>query len=545
MSLMFKVYFLLIPLLLPFSIADAQYKEIYNSVKTQIKNYVESGVAVVDGEKIYASEREINYYTKHNFEPVWFEKENRDEIIKILEGSYNEGLNPDDYHTAKIKELEAKADNGDLDPKLFADLELLISDAVVMYGHHLLWGKVDQSEIRKGWNVPKNPMPADLDELFVKYKYDKDLPAFFENLKPQHYMYTGLKEGLKDYRRIAQDGGWPRIPEGKVLKPGMTDVRVPVIRKYLTITGDYAHSAENDTSLLYEGDLVDAVKKFQFRHNLISDGIIGKGTLAEMNVPVENRIEMLLVNLERGRWVLHDLPNDFLVVNIAGFNVRRIQDDSITYYSPAIVGKLHHESPIFKGKMIYAEINPTWTVPYSIASTETLTKIKRDPNYLKSRNMVIMDRTGKILDPSTIDFSKYSENNFPFIVRQEPGPNNALGQVKFIFPNKYSVYIHDTPARSLFSRQDRAFSHGCIRLQRKWELFMNLMDDPEKWNMKKINEILATKKTTRVDLPHPEDVIILYWTAGASKDKKTLFFDKDIYNRDNAVLEALKGPVHL
>ncbi len=542
---MFKVFFLLIPFLLTFSIADAQYKEIYNSVKKQIKAYVESGVAVVDGEKIYASEREINYYTKHDLEPMWFNKENRDEIIEILEGSYNEGLDPADYHSGKIKELEAKVENGDLDPKLIADLELLISDAVVMYGHHLLWGKVDQSEIRKSWDVPKNPAPAGLDELFVKYKYEKDLPAFFENLKPQHYMYTGLKEGLKNYRKIAEEGGWPQIPEGNVLKPGMTDVRIPVLREYLTITGDYVSSSENDTSSRYDGDLVAAVKKFQFRHNLISDGIIGKGTLAQMNVPVEKRIEMLLVNLERGRWVLHDLPDDFLVVNIAGFNVRRIQDDSITYYSPAIVGKLHHESPIFKGKMIYAEINPTWTVPYSIASTETLTKIKRDSGYLISRNMVIMDRAGKILDPATIDFSKYSKNNFPFTVRQEPGPHNALGQVKFIFPNKYSVYIHDTPSRSLFSRQDRAFSHGCIRLHKKWELLINLMDDPEKWNMKKINEILATKKTTRVYLPHPEDVIILYWTAGASSDKKTLFFNKDVYNRDNAVLEALKAPVHL
>jgi murein L,D-transpeptidase YcbB/YkuD len=193
--------------------------------------------------------------------------------------------------------------------------------------------------------------------------------------------------------------------------------------------------------------------------------------------------------------------------------------------------------------MIYAEINPTWTVPYSIATKEMLPRLKRDAGYLKKKNLVIMDPGGKILDPLSIDFSKYSAGHFPFIIRQEPGPHNALGQVKFIFPNKYSVYLHDTPSRSLFNRQERAFSHGCIRLQKKWELLMNLMDEPDVWNMEKINEILRSKKTTRVYLPHPEDVIILYWTAGSSADEDVLFFNKDIYGRDSAVLNALDAPV--
>jgi murein L,D-transpeptidase YcbB/YkuD len=466
-------------------------------------------------------------------------------MIGIIEDSFNEGLNPDDYHIKKIKEHEQQLENGNNDIDVLVNLELLLSDALVMYGHHLLWGKVDQSKLRKDWDVPKSPKPAGLDTLFTQYKYNDDLKGFFDRIKPRKEMYIGLKKELKDYREIAAAGGWPIIPDGKVLKPGMTDERVPVIKKYLSITGDYKNSADDNTSTVYDDDLVAAVEKFQFRHNLTTDGIIGKGTLEQMNVPVEKRIDMIRVNLERSRWVMHGLPDDFLVVNIAGFNVRRIQNGSITYFSPVIVGKLHHESPIFKGKMIYAEINPTWTVPYSIASTETLSKLKKNPNYLKEKNMVIMDRSGKILDPSKIDFSEYSRNNFPFTVRQEPGPNNALGQVKFIFPNKYSVYLHDTPARTLFSRQDRAFSHGCIRLEKKWELLMNLMDDPEVWNMDKINEILASKKTTRVNLPYPEDIVILYWTAGYSKENDALFFNKDVYQRDNPVLEALDGPVTL
>jgi murein L,D-transpeptidase YcbB/YkuD len=259
-----------------------------------------------------------------------------------------------------------------------------------------------------------------------------------------------------------------------------------------------------------------------------------------MNVSVEDRIAMIRVNLERARWIMHKLEPDFLVVNIAGYNIRRITHGETVYYSNVIVGKKYHQSPVFKGEMIYFVINPTWTVPYSIATKETLPKLKKDPGYLADKNMVIMDRNGKILDPNTIDFSQYSRGNFPFTVRQEPGPHNALGEVKFIFPNKYSVYLHDTPGRSLFSREDRAFSHGCIRLEKKWELLMSLMDDPA-WNMDKINSILATHETTTVKLKEPIDILILYWTAGADQEAR-LFFNRDVYSRDAALLKALDTP---
>ena len=303
------------------------------------------------------------------------------------------------------------------------------------------------------------------------------------------------------------------------------------------VTGGFNNKQILNDSL-FDDALEEAVISFQFRHNLSQDGAVGKNTLAQMNISVSERIDMLRVNMERARWVMHNLEPDFMVVNIAGYNVRRITDDETVFYSAVIVGRKYHESPIFKAKLSYIEINPTWTLPYSIATKETLPKLKKNPNYLAEKNMIIMDSKGNKLDPSTIDFNQYSRGNFPFTIRQEPGPHNALGEVKFMFPNKYSVNLHDTPGRSLFSREDRAFSHGCIRLQNKWELLMNLMDDPEVWNMDKINAILATEKTTRINLPDPIDILILYWTAGADKEDR-LFFNRDIYNRDEAVLEAL------
>ncbi len=258
-------------------------------------------------------------------------------------------------------------------------------------------------------------------------------------------------------------------------------------------------------------------------------------------MPVEQRIAGIRVNMERARWVIHHLPDDFLVVNIAGFNIRRLRHDSIVYYSRVIVGKHYHESPIFKGTLRYIILNPTWTLTYSIATKETLPKLKKDPGYLDKKNMIIMDRSGRVLDPSTIDFNKLSAGNFPYTLQQKAGPHNSLGEVKFMFPNKYSVYLHDTPARSLFANEERAFSHGCIRLQKKWELFLSLVDDPE-WNMERINEVIASEKTTRVNLKNPIEIILLYWTAGADRDDK-LYFNKDIYDRDAAVLHALNKPI--
>ena len=345
----------------------------------------------------------------------------------------------------------------------------------------------------------------------------------------------------KHYREIAKKSGWPVIPPGRVLELGINDTRVLTLRKYLAITGDLPAVTESINDSIFDKDVENAVIQFQYRHNLNQDGVVGKGMLSMMNVPVEKRIDEIRINMERARWVIHHLPEDFMVVNIAGYNVRRITHDSVVFYSRVIVGRHFHESPIFKGKLSYIEINPTWTLPYSIATKETLPKLQKNPNYLTEKNMIIMDRNGKELDPSTINFNKLSKNNFPYTVRQKAGPHNALGEVKFMFPNKYAVYLHDTPSRSLFAREERAFSHGCIRLDKKWELFLNLMDDPEVWNMNKINQVLASGKTTRVNLKKPIEILLLYWTAGADKQDK-LYFNKDVYNRDSSVLKELNKP---
>jgi len=514
-------------------------------VKKELQERIEFGIENegVFAQGIYLFNQAMlpQYYIDREFEPVWTSEKNRQDFITIIEGAYEQGLLPDDYHLQKVKILLEKVNEGIANSDDYANLDLLMSDGLTLYANHLIFGKVMQSELRETWDVPENPKPQDPAALFSRVVQTNSLIPLFDTLAPQHFMYVHLKNGLKIYREIAAKGGWKAVPTGETLKKGMTDERVSDLRKRLIITGDLDSELTAENENLFDENVENAVKHFQFRHNLNQDGAVGKNTLERLNVPVDKRIDQIRINLERARWIEHKLPSDFLVVNIAGFNLRRLTNEEVVFYSPVIVGKRYHESPIFKSKMQYFVINPTWTVPYSIATKETLPKLKKDPGYLADKNMVIMDRSGKILDPYSIDFSKYSRGNFPFTLRQEPGPNNALGQVKFIFPNSYSVYVHDTPNHNLFNREERAFSHGCIRLHKKWELLINLTGQPDVWNMEKINEVLASGKTTTVHLPEPIDILILYWTAGADRHDN-IYFDFDIYERDPAVLKEIDTP---
>ncbi len=516
-----------------------------SSVRDIIKKKIEEGASakqVAAGGMILQSQEILpEFYKGIDFRPAWQDPKNRDDLLLSLEDAVSDGLLPGDYHLTEIKRLlKETQDTENPDPVQLADLDLLMTDGILLYVTHLIVGKVDQSSILPGWDIPKNEIPENAVERIKVVLQNRDVREAVLNLRPDLNFYRILRINLKRYRQIAAEGGWPAIPEGKTLKKGMSDPRIALIRKRLMITGDVHRQQTPDTgNNVFDENLEKAVKHFQYRHNLNQDGVVGKNTLAAMNVPVGKKIDKIRVNMERTRWVGYDSPDDYIVVNIAGFNLRRIQKDSIVFYSRVIVGKKFHETPIFTGKIQYIILNPTWTIPHDIAVKETLAKIKRDPSYLSRYHMVIMNPQGKILDPSKIDFNKYTENDFPFIVRQEPGPWNALGQVKFIFPNKYSVYLHDTPARGLFANEKRDFSHGCIRLDNKWGLMLNLLNDPS-WNMERINKILATRKTTRIPLKKPEDIFLLYWTAGA--EHQNILFSNDIYNRDPAVLEALNRP---
>lgn len=537
---MTRLYLALLTLLFITTPCLAQKPSVEDIIESRIHGNDPNGEIEVDGQVLFSQIEAPQFYTNRNYELAWTNRKNVKDLLESMESSYDEGLDPEDYHYQKIQGLLKKQKSSSLSNDEKADLDLLMTDALILYASHLLEGKLEQSELRGEWDVEKNARPENVDSLLTVTLHNNQVKSALQTMKPAHHWYMLMKLNLKKLRSEAEEGGWPEVHGGETLKKDMDDPRILEIREFLKATGDLKES-ELDQESVFDEELEVAVKKFQTRHGLTADGAIGKGTIEQMQVPIEKRIEQLKLNLERLRWIFHHPDEDFLIVNIAGFQVRRITNRQEVFNSRVIVGKYHHESPVFKGVMEYIVVNPTWTLPYSIATNETLPKLKKDPGYLAAKHMEVMDRSGNILDPSAIDWSQYSRGNFPFVIRQKAGPWNALGEVKFMFPNKYSVYLHDTPARGLFERQDRAFSHGCIRTEDKWGLFMSLMDDPEVWNQDKINEILKSGKTTTIKLPKPLNIYLVYLTAIADKENNLYFF-KDVYKRDAAVARELEKP---
>ncbi|NOR40510.1 MAG: L,D-transpeptidase family protein, partial [Gammaproteobacteria bacterium] len=353
-------------------------------------------------------------------------------------------------------------------------------------------------------------------------------------------VYDELRNALAKYVALRDAGGWPTRPAGPTLKPAMQDERVPLVRQRLLVAGDLTVAAAANEPLVYDAALQDAVEHFQLRHGLDTDGFIGKGTLAAMNVPVTARIDQIRVNLDRARWVSQDIPRTFVIVDIAGFNARLFRDGKVVWDEPAQVGKPYRSTPVFREDMTYLELNPTWTIPPTILAKDILPRVKKDPSYLQQKNMQVLTRDGKIVDPDSIDWSSISARGFPYIIRQTPGPHNALGRVKFMFPNPHFVYLHDTPSKALFNRSSRAFSSGCIRVRNPYRLAELLLQDEDNWSLEKVEAAIDTLKQQRVNLPESVPVLLLYWTVNVGAGG-SVYFREDIYQRDAKVLTGLDG----
>jgi len=343
---------------------------------------------------------------------------------------------------------------------------------------------------------------------------------------------AGLLEALARYRIMAQEGGWPLVPgKDEVLIDG-DDVRLPILLRRLEMTGDLPLGAI-DSAAVHA-----AVRGFQRRHGLEVDGRIGAKTLQALNVPVQRRIEQIEVNLERWRLTAYDPSGVHMVVNVADATLDLFDGGVRVMRSRVIVGDAKHPTPVFTSAGIAVTFNPAWNVPSSIARLEILPRLKRDRAYLAANDMVLRDRdTGDIVG-GDIDWPAMAVDRFPYRLQQRPGPKNALGLFKLEMPNIYDVYLHDTPARQLFNRPARFFSHGCIRVEAIDQIVRYLLRDPVRWSAERMADITQTGLTTRVSLPAPVRIYIEYWTAFIGPDG-TLNFRNDVYGRDQPYLAAL------
>ena len=482
-------------------------------------------------------------YRENGFQPFWIENgrpgKHGEDIRDVLRDAGQHGLDPSLYLSRNIDEFWDSTDTVDL-----ARLDILLSLGMTRYVANQREGRVEPRLFEPELFAAAGDEKVDWQALFQSAVNSTDMREFLEGQQPRFSQYRLLKEKLAEYLAIAAAGGWPVVPSDQVLKPGMNDPGITQLRQRLIITGDLVdEDLENHN---FDPELVEAVKHFQHRHNLADDGIVGKQTFAAMNVDVHERIRQLIINMERYRWLKHTGDERSVVVNIAGFELFAERLGQIEISMPVIVGKTYNKTPIFNGTMRYVDFNPYWNVPPSIARAEILPKLQEDPLYLKKNNMRIFsgwEEGAPELDSADFDWKEVSKKQMNrYFIRQEPGPDNALGTLKIMFPNKYDVYLHDTPSRNLFNQKQRALSHGCIRMARPAEMAAWVLGGTENgWSVERVKGIIAKGKQTAVVLKQPIPICIIYRTAFINPEDKLLYFYNDVYERDKLLVQALEN----
>lgn len=475
----------------------------------------DGGVVRAGGRTLASRQVLPTFYEDRGYRPAWGDRAQVDGLLRAIRESADDGLDPEDYHLSAIERLRPRATT----PEPAAELDLLLTDAALRLAYHLRFGKVDPTGLDADWNFRREPLASPgYAATRLEQALDGDVYRALIAERPAHVMYLALRSALVAYRRIAEAGGWPAIPAARAsLKPGATDPRVPLLRRRLAITGDLADGA--DTSAVFDSLLAAGVRNFQDRHGLTPDGAVGPATLRALNVPVERRIDQIRAALERGRWILHDLPSRFVVVNVAGFRAYYVRDDKLVWATNVVVGKPYTKTPIFRADMKYVVVNPTWTIPPGIMRSEVRPGMARDPNYLARKGFQRVG--GQVVQP--------------------PGDDNALGRIKLMFPNPHMVYLHDTPAKSLFERETRTFSHGCIRVQDPFELAALVLDDPA-LPRAALRDSVKTDRTITIYLREPVPVLLLYWTAAVGMTDGQVYFYEDVYRRDPGILRELGQP---
>lgn len=482
------------------------------------------------------------FYEERGYLPAWVGQSDMDDLLTALVGSIRvapeHGLEWDDYHGEAIESLLIRASRETLTLSDQVDLELLASDAFMLLGSHLLHGRVNPETINPEWLA--NRRSADLHRVLAAALDQRRIEAaLYADLAPQQPRYQSMLIAAARLRRVESEGGWPRVEAGPRLEVGVDDSRVAALRTRLRASADLQEG--RSVSGAFDEALADGVRAFQTRHGLDVDGVVGPATLAALNVSAADRARQIEVNLERWRWLPADLGERHIEVNIAGFDVKVVEGGRTVRRHRAVVGRQYRETPMFSGSMTYMVLSPYWHVPPTIAAVDKLPQIKQSTEYLAAQRMTLLDqRSNQPVDPASVDWTGLSGPDFnrQYRLRQDPGPSNALGAVKFMFPNAHNVYLHDTPSRELFDRASRSFSSGCIRVERPLDLAEYLLADQPDWTRTRIDQAAGKTVEQTVRLTRAVPVHLLYWTAWADEEG-LVHFRTDIYGRDQTVRRAL------
>ncbi len=508
------------------------------------------------------------FYADRAFMPQWLlDHAELSTVLAALQDVAAHGLSPADYHLDAISSRL-----GDRDPTRLAELDLLVSDALLAYATHLRVGRFEPREVDEQWLIETEAY----DPVTVLAQHARGAPIeqLLAGLPPKLPAYDKLRARLPAYETLVANGGWPKLPGRGTLKPGTTDPEIEILRARLRDEAQFSLS-DNDgvvadtrggdgqrnrsaVNHYFDEALSDVLKAYQRQHGLAPDGILGPNTRAMLNVPATVRLQQIKANLERLRWLPRDLGAHYIWVDIAAYQMSVVRDGKTVLTMPTIVGREARATPVFSDEMTYLEFNPYWNVPLSIAMRDLVPAQVENPDYLTEKRVVVReswDADAARVPVHRVDWARYRGapwREFPYHLQQQPGPNNALGVVKFMFPNPYGIYLHDTPHDALFDKTRRAFSSGCIRLAEPLRLAHYLLRDQpyaalpgvsatahhDRWSPAAIEARVAAGRNERVELAAPLKVYIVYFTAWVDESGVIQFRD-DLYERDDEVLDEV------
>jgi murein L,D-transpeptidase YcbB/YkuD len=482
------------------------------------------------------------FYKQRNNKPAWvtdqFTDERAADALMVLRAATDHGLNPADYDEPAIVKMHGEIaalpkDARDRLEKLAA-FETRVTAALLALGRDVALGRTRPNEVVGQWKARRQT--PDLAGTLAS-AIDGDVKTWLDKVRPPHPEYAALQKAYVDLRGQKEKGGWATVPAG--LKPGKSHAGVVALRQRLAASGQVKGDAATNNSPMYDADVQAAVKTFQDLHSIKATGVVDDATRAAMNVSLDDRLAQVALNLDRWRWMPDDLGDRHFMVNIPHYHLVAREHGKPVMDIRVVVGKRGNETPIFSDEMETVVFSPYWNIPNSIKQGETAPAVMRDPGYLDRNNIEIL-RGSRRVSPASVDWSNPAELR-QLAFRQRPGANNALGHVKFLFPNDFDVYLHDTPADSLFQRQGRAFSHGCIRVEEPEVLASYVLQGYSEWDGARIKNAMHSGDERHVKLKEKIPVHITYFTAWVDENGG-LHFQPDIYGYDARQKSGSKAP---
>lgn len=493
-------------------------------VESQSLEAAVSGPQMPTAERARVVDQVRRVYKDLNYQLLWVDGDRPSsryaQFVKSVSSADDRGLPSGLYKTP----IDPSASDLKISTEHAPEVDVKTTAAFIRYFAHLTGGRLDPRALQSMWTL--KPEKPDLVAALTGAVKNNDFVATMDRLHPQHPEYRELEKALVRYRAIAAKGGWPSIPANTRLKPRQQSPVVPTLRQRLAIEGDLDPSHEKDPSQTFDDAVVAAVKRFEERHRITPDGTVDAGTVSALNVPVEQRIRLIELNLERWRWLPDRMPDRYFIVNVPDFRLEAIEQGKAVMDMRVVVGAPDNKTPIFADEMTHVVFSPYWNVPPGIAEEETIPRAINDPGFLLRNNMEVVDASGEVLDPRSVDWS----NARGLRIRQRPGSSNALGGVKFMFPNNFDVYLHDTNATSLFDRIERGLSHGCVRVEEPLKLAQYVLRDQAEWTPEAIDAAMKSGSEKHVKLKTQIPVYILYKTAWVHDGG--VRFLKDLYGHD-------------